>query len=99
MHFPDARIIQRAVADARLAKVLRDYPRSLSIRNTNLPTAKVFDFAAFLESDRMAVFDSDLLFFAEPTVYLQRVEDPDYRRNTFIADIGHAYTVEPKQSS
>jgi hypothetical protein len=99
MHFPDARIIRRAVADAKLAKVLRGYPRSLSVRNNNLPTAKVFDFAAFLESDRMAVFDSDLLFFAEPTVYLQRVEDPGYRRNTFIADIGHAYTVDPDKVS
>jgi hypothetical protein len=95
MHFPDARIIRRTVADERLAEVLSDFPRSLSVRNTNLPTAKVFDFAAFLESDRMAVFDSDLLFFAEPSIYLQRVENSSYRRNTFIADIGHAYTVEP----
>jgi hypothetical protein len=94
-HFPDARIIRRAVADANLAEVLRGFPGSLSFRNTNLLAPKVFDFIAYLESERMALFDSDLLFFAEPTIYLQRVEDPAYRRNTFNADCGDVYTVEP----
>ena len=67
-HFPSARIIRRAEADAKLAKVLRAFPRSLSFRNTNLLAPKVFDFIAYLESDRMGLFDSDLLFFAEPTI-------------------------------
>jgi hypothetical protein len=94
-HFPAARIIRRKEADVKLAKVLRDYPRSLSFRNTNLLAPKVFDFIAYLDSDRMALFDSDLLFFGEPKTYLQRVEDPLYRRNTFNADVASAYTVEP----
>jgi hypothetical protein len=93
-HFPQARIIRRAEADAKLAKVLHDFPRSLTFRNSNVLAPKVFDFIAFLESDRMALFDSDLLFFAEPTVYLQRVEDVTYRLNTFNADIQEAYTVD-----
>jgi hypothetical protein len=95
-HFPDARIIRRAVADASLAEVLRGFPGSRSFRNTNLLAPKVFDFIAFLESERMGLFDSDLLFFAEPTVYLQRVEDPTYRQNTFNADCGDVYTAEPE---
>src|SRR5262245_35576694 len=94
-HFPAARIIQRAEADAKLAELLRGFPRSLAFRNTNLLAPKVFDFVAYLESDRMGLLDSDLLFFAEPTIYLQRVEDPAYRRNTFNADCADAYTVEP----
>src|SRR6266852_3288951 len=81
-HFPDARIIRRDVADAKVGNVLRDFPRSLSFRNTNLLAPKIFDFAIFLDSDRMALFDSDLLFFAEPTVYLERVENQGYGRNT-----------------
>jgi hypothetical protein len=93
-HFPAARIIRRAEADARLAEVLRGFPLSLHFRNTNLLAPKVFDFMAFLESDRMGLFDSDILFFAEPIAYLQRVEDPTYRRNIFNADFGHGYTVE-----
>jgi hypothetical protein len=96
-HFPDARIIRRKVADAKLAQVLRDFPRSLAFRKSNLLAPKVFDFATFLESDRIGSFDSDLLFFSEPKVYLQRVEDPAYQLNTFNADLGHGYTVEPDQ--
>ena len=86
-HFPAARIIRRAEADAMLEKVLSGHPRSLAFRNGNLLAPKVFDFAVFLQSDRMVLFDSDLLFFAEPTSYLQRAEDPAYRKNTFNADI------------
>jgi hypothetical protein len=93
-HFPTARIIRRKEADAKIAKVLRSYPRSLSFRNTNVLGPKLFDFIAYLESERMGIFDSDLLFFAEPSAYLQRVEDPTYRRNAFNGDISSAYTVD-----
>src|SRR5262245_7115466 len=96
-HFPAARIIQRAQADAKLAELLRGFPRSLAFRNTNLLAPKVFDFIAYLESERMGLFDSDLLFFAEPTIYLQRVEDPAYRPNTFNADCDDVYTVDPDE--
>src|SRR5262245_30528878 len=70
-HFPDARIIRRAEADAKLSEVLRDFPRSLAFRNSNVLAPKVFDFAVFLKSNRMAIFDCDLLFFAKPEIYLQ----------------------------
>lgn len=92
-HFPDARIIRRAHADTVAAAMLRDFPLSLAFRRTNLLAPKVFDFLAFLGSDRMAVFDSDLLFFDEPTAYLTRIEDPAYMLNTFNADTADAYTV------
>jgi hypothetical protein len=94
-HFPAARIITRQEADAKLAEELRNFPRSLEFRNTNLFGPKIFDFIAFLESERMAIFDSDLLFFGAPSGYLQRVEDPNYRFNTFNAGFSYAYTVDP----
>jgi hypothetical protein len=97
-HFPTGRIIRRRVADAKLEKVLHAFPRCLKFRQTNLLGPKLFDFVTYLRSERMALFDSDLLFFAEPTVYLQRVEDPSYRRNTFNSDCGNGYdgyAVEP----
>lgn len=93
-HFPDARIVRRADADAMAERRLREFPRSLEFRRTNLLAPKVFDFLAFLESDRMAVFDSDLLFFDEPSAYLTRIEDPAYMLNTFNADMKDAYTVD-----
>lgn len=93
-HFPHARIIRRHHADAVVEKILKDYPLSLRFRRTNLLAPKIFDFVAFLESDRMAVFDSDLLFFDEPITYLARIEDSTYRLNTFNADVGEAYAVD-----
>ena len=90
-HFPTARIIRRKEADAKTAEVLRRYPRSLSFRNNNVFGPKLFDFIVYLESERMGMFDSDLLFFAEPSAYLQRVEDPTYRRNSFNGDVDRTY--------
>jgi hypothetical protein len=93
-HFPHARIIRRRHADTVAEKNLRDFPLSLAFRRANLLAPKIFDFAAFLESDRLAVFDSDLLFFDVPTAFLARIEDSAYRLNTFNADIGEAYAVD-----
>lgn len=93
-HFPDARIIRRRDADAVAEEKLQGFPRSLDFRRTNLLAPKVFDFMAFLESDRIAVFDSDLLFFQEPAAYVTRIEDPAYVLNTFNADTSDAYTVD-----
>ena len=93
-HFPTARIIRRQEADQRLAHELRGFPRSAQFRNTNLLALKVFDFIAFLQADRMVLFDSDLLFFDEPTAYLSRLEDGNYRLNSFNADCESAYTVD-----
>jgi hypothetical protein len=95
-HFPDGRLVTRPEADARMAGVLKDFPRSLAFRNTNRLAPKVFDFASYLEGDRMLLFDSDLLFFAEPTAYLRAIENPAYRLNLFNSDFGDAYTVTPE---
>jgi hypothetical protein len=92
-HFPHARIIPRAEADLKMSEVLREFPNCLNFRNTNLLAPKVFDFIAFLQSTRMALFDSDLLFFSEPTEYLRKVEDPTYRKNIFNSDFGDGYTI------
>lgn len=93
-HFPTARIIRRQEADQRLADELRGFPRSAQFRKANLLALKVFDFVAFLQADRMVLFDSDLLFFDEPAVYLSRLEDGNYRLNAFNADCDSAYTVD-----
>lgn len=93
-HFPTARIIQRHEADRRMAQELEAFPRGSQFRKANLLSLKVFDFISFLQADRMVLFDSDLLFFDEPTEYLSRLEDGDYRLNAFNADCESAYTVE-----
>lgn len=93
-HFPHGRVIRRPEADQQVKDFLRGYPKCLHFRNTNLLAPKVFDFLAYLGSDRMALFDSDLLFFAEPREYLRYLCDPDATKNAFNADIGSAYTVD-----
>ncbi len=97
-HFPDARVIDRASADARAAEVLAKYPLALALRqqhdlSPNSP--KIFDFPAYLASGRLFLFDSDLLFFREPTELLRRLEDPDYTLNSVNSDVASAYTVDP----
>lgn len=95
-HFPNARIIDRPSADARVLAELTAYPRCLEFRQSNHLAPKVFDFASYLESDRMLLLDSDILFFAEPTELLHRIEDPDYSLNTVNGDVSSAYTVDPQ---
>ncbi len=94
-HFPNARLIYRFLADETVLPRLTDYPRCLEFRKTNQLSPKIFDFAAYLKSDRMLLLDSDILFFAEPTELLKRVEDPQYCLNSVNQDVATAYTVEP----
>ena len=77
-HFPEARLVLRASADERAERELRQYPRSMEFRRTNLLAPKVFDFISYLESERMLLFDSDLLFFDAPGELLRRIDDPSY---------------------
>ena len=94
-HFPDARIIERKQADEKVLALLEPYPRCWEFRQKNHLSPKIFDFAAYLQSDRMLLLDSDVLFFAEPTDLLQRIEDSNYRYNTVNGDVANAYTVDP----
>ena len=95
-HFPRARLIRRAEADARAESLLRDYPRAAAFRRTNLLAPKLLDFLAYLESDRLLVLDSDVLFFDRPEALIARIESPE-RRNAWNADFGDAYTVTADQ--
>jgi hypothetical protein len=92
-HFPAARLIPRGVADEVVLQSLRDYPRSLAFRRTNTLSLKLFDFAHFLESDRLLLLDSDVLFFEFPADLIQRIEDPSYKFNVVNRDTATAYTI------
>ena len=94
-HFPDAKIIDRPSADRKILSELQQYPRCLEFRQTNHLAPKVFDFLAYLESDRLLLLDSDVLFFAKPTELLNRIENPNYQYNSVNADVASAYTVNP----
>ncbi len=94
-HFPDARLIDRPTADRDVLTSLERFPRCRTFRETNQLAPKVFDFLHYLRSDRMLLLDSDVLFFEEPEVLLQRIEEPAYRKNSVNADMASGYTVDP----
>ncbi|GAA0761678.1 hypothetical protein FHS52_003212 [Erythromicrobium ramosum] len=93
-HFPEARVITQAIAREEVLDSLAAYPRCRQLRETNILSIKVFDFLHYLEAERMALFDSDLLFFGEPTAWLAYANDPGRRANVFNPDIASAYAVE-----
>jgi hypothetical protein len=75
---------------------LSHYPLSLDFRDSNSLALKLFDFAYFLNADRLVLLDSDVLFFAEPREFLRRIEDSEYKRNCFNEDDETAYTITSK---
>ena len=95
--FPGSRIISRSEADTDVLSSLALFPRCLAFRKTNHLALKVFDFPFYLQSDRMLLLDSDVLFFREPTKLLRAIEDPGYGLNTVNRDIASAYTVDPAE--
>lgn len=95
-HFRPVRIIPRAEADARMRRDLAAYPKLAEFRRINVLAPKVTDFVAYLESDRMMLLDSDILFFAEPAAFLRRMEDPGFGLNAFNSDCADAYVVTPE---
>jgi hypothetical protein len=95
--FPNARLILRRESDRRLDQVLAPYPRCRELRAANQLALKIFDFAAFLQSDRMMLLDSDILFFAEPTALLAALEDPAHRHNTLNQDWRYGYSIDHEQ--
>jgi hypothetical protein len=94
-HFPDSRVVRRAEADERALGLEQSYPRVAAFRSKHPLSLKICDFMPFLDAERLLVFDSDLLFFREPTALLQRIEDPGYRLSSFNEDIDSAYAIEP----
>lgn len=93
--FPQARFISRQQADQDVLPTLGAYPRCRDFRASNVLSLKLFDFPHYANHDRILLMDSDILFFAEPTELLRRIEDPKYTYNSVNADVASAYTVEP----
>lgn len=94
--FPDARLIDKAEADTKVAGYLSGYPRCAEFRRTNHLAPKIFDFLFYMRSDRMLLLDSDVLFFRRPDDLLSRIEDCNYKLNTVNEDVADGYTVTPE---
>jgi hypothetical protein len=94
-HFPDARIVDQAEADAVVVEWLRRRGRRLlEVRGRYPILMKLTDFALLSRAGRLLAVDSDVLFFAPPAALLAAV-----RRggpgSLFQRDVGSGYTVPP----
>ena len=95
-HFPNSRVISRHQSDDWARSLQAGFPRLTEFRTLHSLSLKITDFHGFLEAEKMLVFDSDLLFFAEPTTLIRNVEDPAYNKNCFNEDIDNAFSIEPE---
>ena len=96
LHFPLCRMLERSQSDSIVINELEGYPNCLEFRKSNHLAPKVFDFRHFLQSDRMLLLDSDVLFYADPAELIRRTEDPEYVLNSVNGDVASAYTVDPE---
>ena len=92
--FPDARVIEQKDVRAEVLDSLSGHPRCRHLRETNTLAIKAFDFVHTLRSDRMILFDSDLLFFSRPDAFLACLDAGAPRVNSFNRDLSTAYAVE-----
>lgn len=92
-HFPEARVITSSEADDAVLPTLREHPNCYAFRSRNALARKIFDFRHFLRGQRIALFDSDLLFFSAPAAWLAHLERRAAKVNVFNGDVSTAYAV------
>lgn len=92
--FPDARVIQRLESDPRMDIALAAFPRCRALRDSNILSLKVFDFAEFLESERMMLLDCDILFYSDPTELMRRITDTHFTYNSLNKDWANGYSID-----
>lgn len=95
-HFPSARVIEEKDIREEVLDSLAGLPYCRKLRETNTLSIKSFDFVHTLQSARMILFDSDLLFFARPEAFLARLEADAPCLNVFNRDVASAYAAEPE---
>lgn len=92
--FPNARIISRKEADRKLLDLLNRYPRCQNFRSTNVRALKVFDFVAYLKSEKMIILDTDILFFSKPARLIEATENQELRCNMLNRDWSYGYSID-----
>jgi hypothetical protein len=94
-HFPDARLIPQADADAEVIPQLeqRGLTRLLAARAANHYTLKLTDFLLLGDAPNLLTLDSDVLFFQRPEVFLAAAKQHVFQRDlesTYVIDAATA---------
>jgi hypothetical protein len=92
-HFPDARLVPAADADARFPVELRyrGLARSADYRSANVSTRKLFDFYLDSTADYVLTIDSDIVFFQRPDLLI--CPPGGWGRNWYNRDVGYWYSM------
>jgi hypothetical protein len=90
-HFPNARVIPQAEADAVVIPQLKElgFRRLLAARAANHYTLKLTDFVLLGEAPNLLTLDSDVLFFRRPREFLAPTE-----KHLFQRDPESTYVIE-----
>ena len=95
--FPQARIISRDDADARMDKLLAAFPLCHDYRNRHPLALKIFDIPALSDAKRIIVLDSDVLFFSYPHEIMHWVVNESLEC-WFNADVAEGSLISEKDA-
>ena len=96
-HFPDATLLDAAVADRRVEPILaaRGLDRTLAYRRKNPSMRKLVDFHLLSTADRVLSIDSDIVFFRRPDLLVGRGLDMPV--NLYNRDCDYWYSLPLEQ--
>lgn len=92
---PGTRVIRRPEADEVAQEKLKDFPRILAYRRSQIMALKIVDVKLWGQGTRMGYVDSDVLFLKHPKAYVQALEEQP-GANYFNRDIEDAYVADRK---
>jgi hypothetical protein len=97
-HFPDAVIATQSAVDELAETALRQagHERLDALRRKVIHLQKLTDFVLFCPAKRIAILDSDILFFRSPDEILEALERPGV--TYFQKDAIDAYVLSPAEA-
>jgi hypothetical protein len=89
--FPDARIIDPAVADAAVANSLSQFPNCRKFRLAQPCARRIIDLPLLCSSNSILMLDSDILFFSRPEELVRQIASARSGSFVFERDMQDAY--------
>lgn len=98
-HFPDARIVLQAEADAFVEPELEraGFDRLLALRRKTPFMLKLTDFVLMCRAQRLLLLDSDVLFFAHARDLVERARSSSAAA-LFQRDVANMYNISPERA-
>jgi hypothetical protein len=98
-HFPDARIVLQAEADAFVEPELEraGFDRLLALRRKTPFMLKLTDFVLMCRAQRLLLLDSDVLFFAHAGDLVERARSSSATA-LFQRDVANMYNISPERA-